>query len=83
MRIIMRLISLVLVIGGIALLAYGLITNSDLQESIGNKIANVIAGKTDDEKRAIGMAIGGGALALIGIGLFFVGGKSQKKGRKR
>ena len=81
MKNIIRLVSLVLVIGGVALLLYGLITNSDLQESIGNTIANAIAGKTDKEKQAIGMAIGGGALIVIGIGLFLLGGKSPKKRR--
>ena len=81
MKNIVRLISLVLAIGGVALLLYGLITYSDLQESIRNKIANALAGKTDEEKQAIRMAIGGGSLTVIGIGLFLAGGKSRKKRR--
>ena len=82
MKNIMRLVSLVLVVGGIALLIYGLITHSDLKESLGNQISNLVAGKTDGEKQAIGMAIGGGAAALIGVGLFFAGGKAKKRKKR-
>ena len=82
MKSIMRLVSLVLVVGGIALLIYGLISHSGLQDSLKNQVVNLLAGKTDEEKQAIGMAIGGGAAALIGVGLFFAGGKAKKRKKR-
>ena len=76
------ILGLILCVAGAALLIYGIVTYSNLQDSLGNRLVSALGGNTDQEKQALGFMIGGGAGIVVGA-VLFITGKKKKGSRKR
>lgn len=74
-----RTIGLILLVAGIAVGAYGGYEYYSAQQSLGNKITKVFTGTTKVEQQSVYLMIGGGAAALLGLGLTLTGKSTRRR----
>lgn len=73
-------IGLVLAVGGIALLVFGIIGYNDAQSpSIGGIVEKITTGRSQAETTALVEMIGGGAAAVVGLVLLFARGRGRAR----
>jgi hypothetical protein len=72
-------IGLVLAVGGVALLVFGIVGYNDAQSSIGGIVEKIARGRSQAETTALMEMIGGGAAAVIGLVLLFARGRGKSR----
>jgi spore germination protein GerM len=74
-----RIIGLILLVTGIAVGIYGYYEYQSAQQSLGNVITKVFTGTSQTEQQSIYLMIGGGAVALIGLGVSLSGPTRRRR----
>jgi hypothetical protein len=72
-------IGLVLLVGGAALLVFGIVGYNDAQASIGGIVEKIVKGRSQAETTAIAEMAGGGAAAVIGLVLMLSRGRGKSR----
>lgn len=72
------IIGLVVLVAGAALLIYGYVTYNNVHASFGGTVERMVTGGSKAETQAIIEMVGGGALALIGLGVMFLLGRRRR-----
>jgi hypothetical protein len=72
-------LGLVLLVGGAALLVFGIVGYNDAQASIGGIVEKIVKGRSRAETTAIAEMVGGGAAAVIGLVLMLARGRGKAR----
>ena len=73
-------IGLVLLVGGAALLVFGIVGYNDAQSpTIGGIVEKIVKGRSQAETTAIAEMVGGGAAAVVGLVLMLSRGRGKSR----